>query len=94
MTPQRNHTQEDAKPQETIRELLPKRMRLAILRLLGSVLEEGVNEFIQAALYQSTPERIDQRTGHYARDQVTTMGEIEELEVTRTRSGFRMQLFE
>lgn len=94
MSPRRNHTQENEKRQATIQELLQERMRLAIRHTLVTILEEEVTEFIQAALYQRTPERRDQRNGHYHRDLVTTVGEIEDLEVPRTRKGFRTELFE
>jgi len=61
---------------------------------LITILEEEVNEFIQAALYQRTPERKDYRNGYYERDLVTTAGEVEDLAVPRTRKGFRTELFE
>lgn len=51
MSPRRNHTQEKEKRQATIQELLQERMRLAIRHTLVTILEEKVNEFIQAALY-------------------------------------------
>lgn len=69
-------------------------MRLAIRHTLVTVLDEEVNEFIPAVLYQRTPDRRDQRNGHYVRGLVTTVGEIEELKVPRTRNGFGRQLFE
>jgi transposase-like protein len=68
-------------------------MRLAIRHTFITVLEEEVNGFIQAALYQRTPERQDYRNGYYERDLVTTNGEID-LPVPRTRNGFHTQLFE
>jgi transposase-like protein len=94
MTPKENHTLSDAERQATIQELLQERMRLAIRHTMISVLEEEVENFIHAALYQRTPERQDYRNGHYERDLVTTVGEIEDLPVPRTRDGFRTQLFE
>ncbi len=94
MTPKENHTLSDAERQATIQDLLQERMRLAIRHTLISVLEEEVENFIHAALYQRTPERQDYRNGHYERDLVTTVGAIEDLPVPRTREGFRTQLFE
>jgi hypothetical protein len=94
MSPRRNYTEEDAKRQATIQDLPQERMRLAIRHTVVTVLEEEVNEFIQAALYQRAPERRDQRNGHCECDLVTTMGEIEKLKVSQTRNGFRAQLFE
>jgi putative transposase len=67
---------------------------MAIRDTLISVLEEEVDHFIQAALYQRTPERKGYLNGSYERDLVTTVGEIEDLSVPRTRDGFRTQLFE
>lgn len=94
MTPRPKNTLSDAERQATIHELLQGQMRLAIRRTFITVLEEEVNGFIQAALYQRTPERQDYRNGYYERDLVTTSGEIEDLPVPRTRNGFRAQLFE
>jgi putative transposase len=94
MTPRRNHTLSQAERQATIQELLQEKMRLAIRHTLITVLEEEVENFIQAALYQRTPNRKDYRNGHYECDLVTTMGEIEELPVPRTRGGFHTKLFE
>jgi len=94
MTPKRNHTLTQAERQATIHELLQEKMRLAIRHTLVTVLEEEVDNFIQAALYQRTPNRKDYRNGHYERDLVTTVGEIEDLAVPRTRSGSHTELFE
>lgn len=94
MTPRPKNTLSEAERQATIHELLQEQMRLAIRHTFITVLEEEVNGFIQAALYQRTPERRDQRNGHYERDLVTASGEIEDLPVPRTRNGFRTQLFE
>ena len=57
MTSQQQNTLSDAERQVTIHELLQEQMRLAIRRTFITVLEEEVNGFIQAALYQRTPER-------------------------------------
>jgi putative transposase len=94
MTPRRNHTLSKAERQATIHELLQEKMRLAIRHTLITVLEEEVDNYIQAALYQRTPNRKDYRNGHYERDLVTTMGDIEDLPVPRTRSSFHTELFE
>jgi hypothetical protein len=48
MSPRRDDKQEDEQRQATIQELLQERMRLAIRHTLVTVLEEEVNEFIQA----------------------------------------------
>jgi len=94
MTPRRNHTLTQAERQATIHELLHEKMRLAIQKTLITVLEEEVDNFVQAALYQRTPSRKDYRNGYYERDLVTTVGAIEDLPVPRTRGGFHTELFE
>jgi transposase-like protein len=68
-----------------IEDLLQERLRLAIKYMLVQVLEEEVNAFVNAAPYQRTPERRDQRNGKYERDLGTSMGVIEDLPVPRTR---------
>lgn len=94
MTPTTKNKPSKAERQATLHELLQERMRLAIRHTLITVLEEEVEGFIQAALYQRTPERRDYRNGHYPRNLGTTVGELEDLPVPRTRSGFRTALFE
>ena len=94
MTSRQKHTLNGAERQAAIHELLQEQMRLNIRLTFITVLEEEVNGFIQAALYQRTPERQGYRNGYYERDLVTTSGRIEELPVPRTRNGFRTQLFE
>lgn len=94
MTPRANHKRLDGEGQAQIHELLQERLRLAIKYTLIQVLEEEIEAFIQAEPYQRTQERRDYRNGHYPRDLVTTMGVVEDLEVPRTRRGFRTELFE
>jgi putative transposase len=94
MTPRTKDKLSKAERQATIHELLQERMRLAIRHTLISVLEEEVEGFIQAALYQRTPNRQDYRNGHYERNLITSVGELEDLPVPRTRNGFRTELFE
>lgn len=94
MTPTSKDKLSKADRQATLHDLLQERMRLAIRHTLITVLEEEVEGFIQAALYQRTPSRCDYRNGHYERNLVTTVGELEDLPVPRTRSGFRTELFE
>lgn len=94
MSPKQNHTLSKAERQATLHELVQERLRLNIRHTFITILEEEVNEFIQAALYQRTTERKDYRNGYYERDLVTTAGKIEDLPVPRTRHGFRTELFE
>lgn len=94
MTPKVNHKQISAENQETIRDLLQEKMKLAVRYTLIEALEEEVQTYIQAARYERNPSRQDQRNGTYVRNLGTAMGELEELPVPRTRKGFRTQLFE
>jgi len=59
MSPRKNHTLNKAERQASIHELFQERLRLNIRHTLIIILEEEVNDFIQAALYQRTPVRKD-----------------------------------
>ncbi|MBO0789876.1 MAG: transposase [Ktedonobacteraceae bacterium] len=47
-----------------------------------------------AAPYERSEKRRDQRDGYYTRDLETTVGQIPDLPVPRTRGGHQTQLFE
>jgi putative transposase len=80
--------------QETFEQLVKDRLRYAVRVALISVLEEEVTAFIGAQPYERTQERRDQRNGHYTRHLETTVGQIADLPVPRTRGGYQTQLFE
>jgi len=80
--------------QETFEQMLHERLRQAVRVVLISVLEEEVTAFIGALPYERNEQRRDQRNGHYTRDLETTMGQIADLPVPRTRSGYHTQVFE
>jgi putative transposase len=92
------HTQNDSEPmkgsQESFEKMLQERLRQAVRVALISVLEEEVSAFIGALPYERNQQRHDQRNGHYRRDLETSMGQIEDLPVPRTRGGYHTQLFE
>src|SRR5438552_9882512 len=73
-------------------------LRLALLEAvrttLVTILEEEVEQFIQAKPYERSPLRRDQRNGRYSRSLDTTVGHIADLPVPRTRHGFQTQVFE
>ena len=94
MTPEAHHKQISAAGQATLRELLQEKMKLAIQYTLVQALEEEVEIYIQAAPYERTKNRQDHRNGTYTRGLGTSLGEIEDLPVPRTRKGFQSQLFE
>src|SRR3972149_2568545 len=94
MTPKTHHKQLSEENQESLRDLLQEKMKLAIQFTLIQALEEEVELYIQAAPYERTKNRQDHRNGTYARGLGTSLGEIENLPVPRTRKGFQSQLFE
>jgi transposase-like protein len=57
-------------------------------------LEAELEAFIGAAPYQRTSQRRAYRNGSYQGSLTTSVGQIEDLEVPRTRGGFQTQLFE
>lgn len=80
--------------QETFEQMLHERLREAVRIALSSVLEEEVTTFIGALPYERTQQRQDQRNGHYTRNLETTMGQIADLPIPRTRGGYHTQVFE
>lgn len=92
------HTSHDSEPpkgsQETFQQVVRERLRQAVRQVLINVLEEEVTTLIGAEPYERCESRRDQRNGHYYRDLETTMGEILDLPVPRTRGGHQSQLFE
>ncbi len=89
-----NHSQALTGSQEAFEKLLQERLREAVRIALISVLEEEVAAFIGALPYERTEQRRDQRNGHYRRDLETTMGQIADLLVPRTRRGYHTHVFE
>jgi len=79
---------------QDVQALLREKLRQAVRLTLISILEGEIEVLIGAAPYERTQQRRDYRNGHYQRDLGTSLGEIEDLPVPRTRSGFRTQVFE
>ena len=94
MTPKTHHKQISAENQESLRDLLQEKMKLAIQYTLIQALEEEVEAYIQAGPYERTKNRRDHRNGTYLRGLGTSLGELEDLPVPRTRKGFQSQLFD
>jgi transposase-like protein len=92
------HTPNNSEPSETSQETFAQyvnaRLRQAVRLALISVMEEEVSAFIGAAPYERSASRRDQRNGHYTRSLQTTVGQIPDLPVPRTRSGFQTQVFQ
>jgi len=80
--------------QEAFEQLVKERLRQAVRVALISVLEEEVTAFIGAQPYERNEQRRDQRNGHYTRNLETTVGQLPDLPVPRTRHGYQTQLFE
>jgi len=94
MTPTNENTPPAQLSQAEFQELLNAKMRAAVRLTLVTILEEEVEALVGARRYARSPQRRDRRNGYYTRDLSTTVGEIEDLPVPRTRQGFRSQLFE
>jgi len=84
MAPKVHHKQISAENQETIRELLQEKLKLAVRYTLIEAIEE-VQAYIRATRYERNEHRKDHRNGTYVRNLGTAMGELEELPVPRTR---------
>lgn len=94
MAPDAKHTSVAALSQSELEDLLHEHLRQAVRFVLVTVLEAEVEAFIGAARYERGASRRDQRNGYYHRSLGTTMGQIDDLPVPRTRQGFRTHLFE
>ncbi len=94
MAHQQNDIETGRGSQEVFEKMLQERLREAMRIVLISVLEEEVTAFIRALPYERNEQRQDQCNGHYTRNLETTMGQIADLPVPRTRGGYHTQLFE
>lgn len=94
MTPKLKHTQEGPISQSEFQSYVRDQMRAALRVTLTTILEEELTALIGAAPYEQNAERRDHRNGSYQRNLVTSVGEIEALDVPRSRQGYRTQLFE
>jgi putative transposase len=94
MTLKKHDSQADSNGQDEFHGLLKEKLRWAVRITLVEVLEDEVEALVGAGRYQRTDQRRDYRNGHYTRDLGTSVGQIVDLPVPRTRSGFRTQLFE
>jgi len=94
MTPHQESTQQEKVSQTEFHELLREKLREAVRYTLIQVLEAEVEACIGAAAYERVSTRQDYRNGHYSRNLVTGVGQVEGLPVPRTRNGFKTQVFE
>lgn len=89
-----NSIEDVVRSQETFAQMGNERLRQAVRVALISVLEQEVTAFIGARPYERNEQRRDQRNGHYTRNLETTVGQIPDLPVPRTRGGYQTQVFE
>lgn len=89
-----NHSEDVLGSQEGFEQMVKERLRQAVRAALITILEEEVTAFIGAKPYERSPQRRDQRNGYYHRDLETTMGQIVDLPIPRTRNGHQTQVFE
>lgn len=94
MTHTDNHSEDALRSQEAFEQMVKERLQYAVRVTLMSVLEEEVTAFIGAKPYERAVQRRDQRNGHYTRDLETTVGQIADLPVPRTRGGYQTQVFQ
>jgi len=94
MTPKAKNNQVTPFSQTEFQEIVREKMRQAVRFTLITVLEAEMEAFIGAAPYQRTAQRRAYRNGSYQRSLTTSIGQIDDLEVPRTREGFQTQLFE
>jgi transposase-like protein len=94
MTPKKENSQLKPFSQTEFQEIVHEKMRQAVRFTLVTILEAEIEAFIGAAPYQRTAQRRAYRNGSYQRSLTTSIGQIDDLEVPRTRQGFQSQLFE
>jgi putative transposase len=88
------HSEAERGSQEPFEQMVRERLRYAVGVALISVLEEEVTACIGARPYERTKLRRDQRNGHSRRQLETTVGQLADLPMPRTRGGYQTQLFE
>lgn len=93
MAPTHEDKVEAGKGQDEFQGLLKEKLRMAIRMTMIAVLEEEIEAYLEAAAYQRTCRRKDERNGRYTRNLDTSIGRVEALPVPRARNGFRTKLF-
>jgi transposase-like protein len=78
-----------------VKQNIHARVREGVKAVIEQILEEEMNEHLQAAYRERTARRRGERNGHYQRSLVTPVGKIEQLQVPRDREGeFLTEVFE
>lgn len=71
------------------------RVREGVKAVIEPILEEEMNEHLQAQYRERTELRRGERNGHYSRSLITPVGKVEQLQVPRDREGeFLTDVFE
>lgn len=95
MTPFNDNTRSiDICQDDDFQAMLREQVRLAVRCTLVTILNEEMDAFIGAGRYDRTAQRRDQRNGTYPRSLSTSVGQIDDLPVPRTRKGFRTRVFD
>lgn len=94
MTPKIEDTTTFQLSQAEFQALLHQKLCDAVRFTLVNILEAEVEALLGAKPYQRTGQPRDYRNGSYRRGLGTSVGHIPDLEVPRTRQGFRTHLFE
>lgn len=83
-----------SRSQDAFQQVVRERMRQAVRLALIELLEEEVTALVGAKPYERCEKRTDHRNGHYTRNLETTVGQIPDLPVPRTRAGHQTHVFE
>ena len=77
------------------KEEISRRIREGVKAVIEQVLEEEMTKHLAAGYRQRTPGRRGERNGHYTRNLITPVGNVELLRVPRDREGaFPTEVFE
>lgn len=94
MAPKQDHRTLVEISQAEFHELLQEKIQLAIRMTFIAALEEEITAYIQAEPYQRIDTRQDHRNGYYTRDLGTSIGQIKDLPIPRTRKNFQTKAFQ
>lgn len=78
-----------------VKQNIHDRVREGVKAVIEQILEEEMNEHLQASYRERTELRRGERNGHYTRSLITPVGKVEQLQVPRSREGdFLTEVFE
>ena len=94
MTPKLKHTQEGPISQSEFQAYVREQMRSTLRIMLTTIRKEELTVLLGAAPDEQSAGRRDHRNGSYQRNLITSVGELEALDMPRSCRGYRTQLFE